>query len=315
MNTYLKKRKTGETSVPPMTETPQGTEQVKKQSLLSLETNPTPPITNTNPSITNTNTPQVNIQPPLTLDTNPTPPITNTNPPPDLESVKKHLQSLTLAQLKTLCHTYNLKVGGRKAELVKRLIESVGHDKIDLSSFPNKKASKKTGKGRMQLKTVDKLLENLKVKNVGRVSRCLKGAIGKGFINMDVDDPLDQVIYQSTCPNCSNKDIITVTVRQLLYQDDFPGLDYEEGGQGASIKCKNCDNGIYVTSLCEGAFQFDSGKFHNHCKTCKGFGKCIHDYRNTHCDNCGKHYFAGLQGLPCDCQRGDDESGEGCMIM
>ena len=24
--------------------------------------------------------------------------------------------------------------------------------------------------------------------------------------------------------------------------------------------------------------------------------------REAHCEMCGRHYFAGLQGFPCDCQ-------------
>ena len=32
----------------------------------------------------------------------------------------------------------------------------------------------------------------------------------------------------------------------------------------------------------------DSGKFHNHCTECPDLGKCIGDYREAHCERCGK---------------------------
>ena len=58
-----------------------------------------------------------------------------------------------------------------------------------------------------------------------------------------------------------------------------------------------CDEGrTYVTGLCQGKFSFDSGKSHNHCVACPGFGTCIGDYRMSHQDCCGKHMFVGLCG-------------------
>ena len=36
--------------------------------------------------------------------------------------------------------------------------------------------------------------------------------------------------------------------------------------------------------MCEGEPRFDDGKFHNHCTKCPGFGMCIDDYREVHCD-------------------------------
>jgi len=220
-----------------------------------------------------------------------------------VDTIKSHLQSLTLVQLKSLCQTHSLKVSGRKADLVERLLTNVEPEKLS-SASPEKTPKSTTVKtnGRMQLKSIDKLLEKLNVEKIDSVSKCLKASMGKKYINMDVDNPLDQVICKATCLDCESKDIISVTVRDLLYQPDVAGLDYEDGGKNAPVKCKNCGDGMYVTGLCEGKFKFDSGKFHNHCTECKGFGKCIGDYRNEHCDNCGKHYFAGLMGsFPCKC--------------
>ena len=79
----------------------------------------------------------------------------------------------------------------------------------------------------------------------------------------------------------------------LRYHPDFADDEEED------VKA---DGRTYVTRVCEGRPHFDSGKFHNHCTECPGFGICIGDYREAHCDECGKHYFAGLQGFPCPCQ-------------
>lgn len=56
---------------------------------------------------------------------------------------------------------------------------------------------------------------------------------------------------------------------------------------------------MYLTGLCEGNPDLDSGKFHNHCIECDDFGVCIHDYRESHCTHCGEHYFEGLSGFSC----------------
>ena len=59
-----------------------------------------------------------------------------------------------------------------------------------------------------------------------------------------------------------------------------------------------------MTRMCSGKPSFDSGKFHNHCTECKGFGQCIGDYREAHCNKCNKHWFTGSMGEPCyNCAR------------
>ena len=83
------------------------------------------------------------------------------------------------------------------------------------------------------------------------------------------------------------------TLRQLLMQPDAAGLDYEDGLQNATVKCavEDCAGAAYVTLMCHGSFVADSGKFHNHCRECKGFGKCLRDYRQVHCHGCDEHFF------------------------
>jgi hypothetical protein len=104
------------------------------------------------------------------------------------------------------------------------------------------------------------------------------------------------VVLKDSCYACSKP--LKATVGQLLYQPDYAGMDYEDGGQRARVQCK-CGTGNYVTFMCTGEARFDSGKFHHHCSECADFGVCIGDYRNTHCGLCGTHYFAGLSGFAC----------------
>ena len=63
---------------------------------------------------------------------------------------------------------------------------------------------------------------------------------------------------------------------------------------------KGCGGATYVTGMCEGLFEEDSGKSHNHCGECTNGGTCIADYRNAHCRKCGEHYFRGNSGFACE---------------
>jgi hypothetical protein len=86
----------------------------------------------------------------------------------------------------------------------------------------------------------------------------------------------------------------------------------QDGGQNGAIQCMENDEccGMYLTGICEGRFELDSGKLHDHCTQCPGFGKCIGDYREAHCNSCGsKHYIQGLSGFACDCHRGGGGGG------
>ena len=88
------------------------------------------------------------------------------------------------------------------------------------------------------------------------------------------------------------------TIADVLDQPVYGGHDYEDGGQEGAVQCEDCC-GMYVTGLCNGRPSFDSGKFHNHCVECPDFGQCIGDYREQHCMDCGKHWFAGMSGFAC----------------
>jgi len=171
--------------------------------------------------------------------------------------------------------------------------------------------------GNLSCAEVDRQLEALGV-STKYASLCVKAAIQKGLIKItgeNKEEDLAQVVHSEKHECCGHT--INATLGDLLMQPDYAGTDYEDGSLEATVVCKECEEDeekeegeesrTYVTGLCEGRPSFDCGKFHNHCCACPGFGMCIHDYREAHCDMCGKHYFAGLQGFPCDCQsRGRD---------
>ena len=172
-----------------------------------------------------------------------------------------------------------------------------------------------------------------------QVSNCLKRAMLLKHIDFTAEDfGRKTVVLEDGCCSCGTK--LKATVGKLLFQDDYAGCDYEEGGQNAPIKCNGGSGGDddddddddddvddeddddddypqccgnYVTNMCYGSPRFDSGKFHNHCDRCEKFGTCIGDYRERHCDVCGTHYFAGSAGgFPCTgCgSRGDSFFGD-----
>eukprot|EP01084_Bolivina_argentea_P181024 312694_1 len=193
----------------------------------------------------------------------------------------KDPKSYTVKQLKELCRKNNLKVGGNKTKLIERL------------SNPTNITSKAKGGKRLSVQKVHKMLSEQGIKNPESVSKCLKRGIQKGYVIIDSSEGLNKILLESECICCSKTHI--VLIKDILYQSDYAGLDYEDGGEGAEIQCEDCC-GLYVTNICEGKPNFDSGKFHNHCKQCPDMGKCIYDYRNTHCYGCGDHYFCGSSG-------------------
>eukprot|EP00563_Minutocellus_polymorphus_P012797 CAMPEP_0181065516 /NCGR_PEP_ID=MMETSP1070-20121207/24775_1 /TAXON_ID=265543 /ORGANISM="Minutocellus polymorphus, Strain NH13" /LENGTH=697 /DNA_ID=CAMNT_0023145901 /DNA_START=183 /DNA_END=2276 /DNA_ORIENTATION=- len=131
-----------------------------------------------------------------------------------------------------------------------------------------------------------------------RVNPCLKRAILMGHIKIDKSTTKSTVIHTASCCNCGESGL-ECTIGDAMEQVTYAGLDYEEGGEGAEVKCKDCGSGNYITEICTGNKNYDSGKFHNHCCECDDFGVCIRDYREAHCRHCGEHYFRGNMGFPC----------------
>jgi len=267
------------------------------------------------------------------------------------DEIKRRLSSLTAPQLKNLCRDHRLLVGGKKAELLERLLDldaktraKTKHNDVSMALFDmffpseenlgnperpkekKKKApaarkkkraraddddgeegtEKKLKPKRMQVKTVEKLLEKHGIK---WSNYCLCAGIQRGHVVLDDKNPLETVVFKAPCEGCGEE--VVATVDDLRYQHDC-GFDYEDGAEGGGFICKKEDCGWrqYVTGICEGKMELDSGKMHNHCTDCRGFGKCIGDYRTHHCKDCGKHYYAGLMGYPCSCQEQEDDMEE-----
>ena len=192
---------------------------------------------------------------------------------------------------------------------------------------PTKPKRRKT-----KLERIEEKLKALGIESDDENGNCARAAIYRGSIKLTgSQSDLDQVILSGTleCGHSCN-----ATLRDLLKQPDYAGMDYEDGLQEATVVCdeydeNECEDGrTYVTHICSGNPSFDSGKFHNHCTTCKNYGMCIGDYREAHCDRCGRHYFAGSGGqFKCGCRRrgfgggfGDcsDSSGDDnddCVLM
>jgi hypothetical protein len=140
------------------------------------------------------------------------------------------------------------------------------------------------------------------------LSRCIRAglardAFGEPFTGTaaELDAPVAWLQRRECVGSCDGQ-LTVPTLRELLRQRDYAGMDYEDGAQRAIVKCSQCDHGAYVTHACRGMPDLDSGKFHNHCRQCPGLGVCISDYRNKHCNACGRHPFVGSMGaFKCVC--------------
>lgn len=204
---------------------------------------------------------------------------------------------------------------GKDAASIAKILKTMGTTPGKENEGKNKaKNSSTEEKGKRKLgKTVDKLLRNLDIEPAD-VSCCLKAAFSKGHINFNgKPSDLDQIVIHDFYDDHEFK----VTVKDLLYQPDHGG-DYEEGSEAATATCCCCDQDdeetdeiwkAYVTQICTGNPRLDSGKFHNHCNDCKGFGKCLGDYRDVHCEKCGRHYWAHID----DCFNCNKQAGRGGM--
>lgn len=146
------------------------------------------------------------------------------------------------------------------------------------------------------------------------VNPCLKAGLLNGALSVPASlDPiewLDTKLLTGKCLGCDKE--LVCTARDALLQPECGGNDYGDGNQGGAVKCDGEDDqceGYYITNLCDrnNKTQFETGKFHNHCTDCPGFGECIGDIRNAHCDRCGDHYFMGRSGFPCGCRGGGQE--------
>ena len=105
---------------------------------------------------------------------------------------------------------------------------------------------------------------------VGDVNPCLKRGLLDGHVQLPpplADEAADRaaclavVVCSGGCCACSRG--LEATLADVLDQPPYGGCDYEDGGEYGAVQCEDCC-GNYVTGLCSGRPDFDSGKFHNH---------------------------------------------------
>lgn len=192
----------------------------------------------------------------------------------------------TAAQLKERCAERGLPVSGNKKKLIERLA--------------NPDAVRRTSVGRgsgRTLKSVDAQLAGLGLQPE-LLSACAKAGIARGYLPLHGAESLDEVVFESECEECGAP--AKATLRQCLQQPD-QDTSYDE--EEAAIICtsESCGARRTLSGMCDGRMEMTCGKFHNHCRLCKGFGRCIGDVRNAHCLRCNAHFFIGSGGsFPCE---------------
>ena len=247
------------------------------------------------------------------------------------------------SELKEMCRERGLKVSGNKSELVDRLRNPSSAKTTKKSSKPKNSSSSTR---RMSCAQVDQALRDAGYEDPKEASSCVKKGIQKGYISLD--GGLDKVIYSGgKCYRCNYKLSCTLR-QLLDQPDyvGYGGTSGGGNDEDAPLQCENCmENGepygMYLTHVCEGGMNLNNGSFLNHCTECPGtyislymnlqyimyfwyrtqlthtshfsdlspgFGKCIGDYREVHCEEegCNRHYWA-VQGAKCDkCHPGFD---------
>eukprot|EP01130_Rhizamoeba_saxonica_P004218 TRINITY_DN1731_c0_g1_i4.p1 TRINITY_DN1731_c0_g1~~TRINITY_DN1731_c0_g1_i4.p1 ORF type:complete len:319 (-),score=72.04 TRINITY_DN1731_c0_g1_i4:54-1010(-) len=130
----------------------------------------------------------------------------------------------TNKDLKELCREQGLKVTGNKKTLVERLLNPLDPKNVRRGSS-----------GTKRIGTIDKLLREAGVNNPGEVSPCLKAGIARNYIPWKDENPLDHIVYKGTCYFCDNDKELSVTIKELLFQTTYPGLEYEDGQESACL--------------------------------------------------------------------------------
>jgi len=171
--------------------------------------------------------------------------------------------------------------------------------------------------GTLSCQQVHALLKSMGVKYPGKTSRCIRAAIMRGYIHITGHKAdLDQVVFETESGIVCNHGY-KATLKQLLYQPDNGGMWYEQLEEAPiKLRCqlgRKCEdkelNKAFVTGLCMGQPELDSGKFHNHCEGCPAFGVCLGDYRDSHFNAVGQHTDTRhwLTGCGCALYQEDDE--------
>jgi len=192
-----------------------------------------------------------------------------------------------------------------KVECTKKCLPDT---KTKKSICPNRRFGKMTRqmKGRTILACVEveRMLKEMGI-DPAECSRCILAAIQNGAIEITgKKEELETVLYESKGEVCDCK--IPAKLGDVLLQGDYGGGDYEDNeSSNAKVYCWTCKGKqeeeedytfghfYFLTGMCDGQVSLNSGKWHNHCYECPGYGVCLHDYREAHCSSCGGHGYRG----------------------
>lgn len=161
------------------------------------------------------------------------------------------------------------------------------------------------GPRRRTLASVNRMLREFGV-NAEESSLCVRAGIVRGHLRLESRDDLDATAYDGECGICGGGCRARISLREALSQTD--NGYYSEGPV-------TCGSGydVFLTNACSGRMSLGGGKWQNHCRECKGLGKCLGDGRMSHCADCGRHWFEGNSGFPCSyCNPGDEPE---CSVM
>ena len=218
--------------------------------------------------------------------------------------------------------TKKIKIDDKENELPSVNVKAgmKGKEPVKLKKTPAKKKTPTKRRTKFQI-FYDKLMA-LGMSFEGK-GNCALAALFKRKVKLsgDFQADLDQVVFSDILQcghNCS------ATLKDLLEQPDCGEGDYcyENGQQNVTVFCddlkeyglknnefhcrgqdEECGGRTYISHICAGYPTPDTGKYHKHCTLCSNFGECLGDYREAHCESCGKHYTCGsMKQFKCFCQ-------------
>lgn len=157
------------------------------------------------------------------------------------------LSAYTVPELRNMCRVNGLKIGGKKAEVIARILQH----RVQIPATRQRTT--------LLQKDVLQMLKKLGQKPEA-VSSCLKRAIQKCHVSLDGETPLENELTRGKCLHCSQAFI--VKIKDVLLQSD-DGWDFSAE---TGVESPHCHERQYISRMCTGRFDFDYGKFHKHCQ-------------------------------------------------
>lgn len=168
-------------------------------------------------------------------------------------------------------------------------------------------------------------LAKLGVETPDKTYKCLRAGLARGKVLPGVrlghSDAafLDWKLHDVRCRQCKASSVATIrsTLKSIILDCGTCGaqLSMSHGGwcwgvgdehwkdakqRGAKATEDYDDDDEEEAEYDEEEDEFE--RWAGHCRECPGLGECLGDYRESHCDRCGKHYFTGNTGFACGCK-------------